>query len=341
MSLIAPVFSFDLNGYTGSGLALQDKAEKSLMQITIGIDISKETVDAYRLPDNQHIQVANGRAGHKTLVRWIGKQNGSLVVFEATGAYHRNLEAALAANGTAFAKVNPRQARRFAEATGRLAKTDRVDAIMLAKMGAILGLKAHEPKTEALHILRELITARRALMKDKVAAKTRLQTTRQTLLKNQINARLNQIKIQIRQVDAAIAEKVTQDEALSNKLAILISIPGIAETTAFSMLIEMPELGTLEGKQAASLAGLAPMSRQSGKWQGKERIQGGRAFLRRAIYMPALVATRYNPCLKAKYDQLIRAGKSGKVALTAIMRKLVVMANALLRDGRIWSELRP
>ena len=146
----------------------------------------------------------------------------------------------------------------------------------------------------------------------KGVAKTRLQTTRQTLLKNQINARPNQIKIQIRQVDAAVAEKVAQDEALSNKLAILISIPGIAETTAFSMLIEMPELGTLEGKQAASLAGLAPMSRQSGKWQGKERIQGGRAFLRRAISMPALVATRHDPGLEAKYDQLIRAGKSGK-----------------------------
>jgi transposase len=311
------------------------------MQITIGIDISKETLAAYRLPDNQCIEVANDRVGQKALVRWIGKQNGSLVVFEATGAYHRHLEAALAANGTAFAKVNPRQARRFAEATGRLAKTDRVDAIMLAKMGAVLGLKADQPKSEVLHILRELMTARRALMKDKVAAKARLQITRQTLLKNQINARLKQIEIQIRQVDAAIAEKVQLDEALSNKLAILISIPGIAKTTAFSMLIEMPELGTLEGKQAASLAGLAPMSRQSGKWQGKERIQGGRAFLRRAIYMPALVATRCNPGLKAKYDQLIRAGKSGKVAVTAITRKLIVMANALLRDDRKWSELRP
>lgn len=311
------------------------------MQITIGIDISKETLAAYRLPDNQCIEVANDRVGQKALVRWIGKQNGSLVVFEATGAYHRHLEAALAANGTAFAKVNPRQARRFAEATGRLAKTDRVDAIMLAKMGAVLGLKADQPKSEVLHILRELMTARRALMKDKVAAKARLQITRQTLLKNQINARLKQIEIQIRQVDAAIAEKVQLDEALSNKLAILISIPGIAKTTAFSMLIEMPELGTLEGKQAASLAGLAPMSRQSGKWQGKERIQGGRAFLRRAIYMRALVATRCNPGLKAKYDQLIRAGKSGKVAVTAITRKLIVMANALLRDDRKWSELRP
>src|SRR5262245_1454822 len=115
------------------------------MQITIGIDIPKETLAAYRLPDNQCIQVANDRAGQKTLVRWIGKQNGSLVVFEATGAYHRHLEATLAANGT------------FAEAAGRLAKTDRVDAVMLAKMGAVLGLEANQPKSEILHILRELI----------------------------------------------------------------------------------------------------------------------------------------------------------------------------------------
>ena len=191
-------------------------------------------------------------------------------MFEATGAYHRSLEAALAANGTPFAKVNPRQARRFAEATGRLAKTDRVDAIMLAKMGAILSLKADQPKSEILYVLRELLTAHRALMKDKVAAKSRLQITRLPLLKTQFKARLRQIEIQSQQLDAAISEKVEQDEALSNKLAILISIPGIAETTAFSMLIEMPELGTLEGKQAASLAGLAPMSRQSGEWQGKE-----------------------------------------------------------------------
>jgi transposase len=180
-------------------------------------------------------------------------------------------------------------------------------------------------------------------MKDKVAAKTRLQTTTQTLLKNQINARLKQIDIQIRQVDVAIAQKVAQDEALSQKLGILISIPGIAEATAFSMLIEMPELGTLEGKQAASLAGLAPISRQSGKWQGKERIQGGRAFLRRAIYMPALVATRYNPDLKAKYDQLKRqilAGFTGrsekelqKWALIDIDRELLDLRKRLEQES--------
>jgi transposase len=211
------------------------------MPITIGIDISKDTLDAYQLPDNQYIRVANDKSGHKTLARWIANYDLPLVVFEATGAYHRNLEAALTASDTAFAKVNPLQARRFAEATGRLAKTDRVDATTLAKMGAVLELKGHKPGSEALLII--------------------------------------------------IAQKVAQDEALSQKLGILISIPGIAEATAFSMLIEMPELGTLKEKQAASLASLAPISRQSGKWQGKERIQGGRAFLQRAIYMPALVAT--------------------------------------------------
>ena len=130
-------------------------------------------------------------------------------------------------------------------------------------------------------------------------------------------------------------------EAMSRQPIILVSIPGIATTTALAMLTEMPELGTLDGKQAASLAGLAPISRQSGKWQGKERIRGGRPLLRRAIYMPAQVAVRFNPALKAKYDQFIQAGKPAKVALTAIMRKLIVMANALLRDGRKWAEISP
>ena len=145
----------------------------------------------------------------------------------------------------------------------------------------------------------------------------------------------------VQQIDAAMTNKLAHDDAMSQQLAILVSIPGIAATTALAMLIEMPELGTLDGKQAASLAGLAPISRQSGKWQGKEHIRGGRPLLRRAIYMPALVAVRFNPALKVKYDQLIQAGKPAKVALTAIMRKLIVMANALLRDRRKWAEISP
>lgn len=311
------------------------------MQLTIGIDVSKNTLDAYRLSDRQHIQVTNDRTGQAALIRWIGKSDIPLIIFEATGAYHRLLEAALVAREVRFIKVNPRQARRFGEATGRLAKTDRGDAAMLAKMGAVLQLEAREPRSETLHCLRELIAARRALIRDRAAAKTRLQTTTQQLLKRQLLSRLKQIQTQVQQIEAAIAGRIAEDDALSGKLDILVSIPGIAEATAWAMLIEMPELGTLDGKQAASLAGLAPMSRQSGKWQGRERIQGGRAFLRRAIYMPALVAVRFNPDLRRKYDQLITAGKPAKLALTAIMRKLIVMANALLRDGRTWSAIRP
>ena len=241
----------------------------------------------------------------------------------------------------AYAKVNPRQARRFAEATGRLAKTDRVDAAMLARMGAVLDLDAQPPRTEILQSLKDLMTARRALIKDRTAALARQKVLASSLLKRQAAARLRQIEGHIQEIDAAIAHTVGRDAALSQKLAILISIPGIAEATAFAMLIEMPELGSLDGKQAASLAGLAPISRQSGKWQGHERIQGGRTFLRRAIYMPALAAVRFNRDLKAKFDQLIAAGKPAKVAIVAIMRKLIVLANALLRDGRPWSEIRP
>ena len=311
------------------------------MQHTIGIDISKDTLDVYCPADKRHIQMTNDKAGHKALIHWITKGALPLIVFEATGAYHRQLEMALGKSHIPFTKVNPRQARRFAEATGRLAKTDRVDAAMLARMGAVLELPAQEAISENLHDLRELMTARRALIRDKTAAKTRLKTASQPLLRQQITARLKQVEKQMLQIDAAIAKIVAQDETLSLKLAILISIPGIAETTAFAILIDMPELGTLEGKQAASLAGLAPISRQSGKWRGKERIQGGRAMLRRAIYMPTLVAIRHNHVLKAKYQQLVDAGKPPKVAITACMRKLILLANALLRDGRKWSKIRP
>ncbi|MCZ0963313.1 transposase [Paracoccus benzoatiresistens] len=234
--------------------------------------------------------------------------------------------------------MNPRQARRFAEATGKNAKTDKVDAEMLARMGSVLDLEARAPNTKHLNILRKLMTARRGLVKDRVTVRTRMQLITQTLLKRHLKERLAQIEKHIDQVDRAIMEMITGEEDLRVRFEILVSIPGISTATAFSMLIEMPELGAMSGKQAASLAGLAPISRQSGKWQGKERIQGGRAFLRRAMYMPAFCTIRHNLQSKEKYKQLVKAGKPPKVALIAIMRKLVVLANALLRDGRKWSE---
>lgn len=310
------------------------------MQQTIGIDIAKDTLDAYRQSDGQRLQVRNDRDGHRALLRWIGRSAELLVVFEATGVYHRDLELTLGARGLPFAKVNPRQARRFAQATGRLAKTDRVDAAMLARMGAVLALAPQAPRQQSFYDLRELLAARRALIKDRTAAKIRRSTARLALIRRQLDARLKRVDDDLERIDAELAALANMDAGLAERLAILRSIPGVGDVTAIALIVDMPELGELEGKQAASLAGLAPVARQSGKWQGKERIQGGRAALRQALYFPAIAAARFNPDLKRKYEELIAAGKEKKVALTAIMRKIIVMANALIRDGRRWAATR-
>ena len=233
------------------------------MNDTIGIDISKDTLDTYWLSKRKHKQFANNKTGLRSLIRWVREAEVSLVVFEATGVYHRLLEISLAAHDIPFARVNPRQARRFAEGTGTLAKTDRVDAAMLARMGSLLELKADKPKSETLHNLKELETARQALIKDRTAARARENIAIYPLLKKQIGRRLHQIERDLARVDAAIEAIITADRTLSQKADILISIPGIAKITAYAMLIEMPELGSMSGKQAASLAGLAPISRQS------------------------------------------------------------------------------
>ena len=226
---------------------------------------------------------------------------------------------------------------RLAEATGRLAKTDRIDASILARMGAVLDLEGRPAKSETLHDLRELSVARQALIKDRIAATNRERIAVNLVIKRQLRARLKQIETQLKEIDAAIAAQIDADAGLSRRRDVLASIPGIGTVTAMAILIEMPELGTLDNKQAASLAGLAPMTRQSGNWSGRARIRGGRRSLRTALYMPALVALRYNPDLKKTYQNLKDAGKPSKVAITAVMRKLLILANALIRDDRKWS----
>ena len=243
------------------------------MNDTIGIDISKDTLDAYWLSNRKHKQFANSKTGLRALTHWIGQAAASLVVFEATGVCHRLLETGLATHDIPFARVNPRQARRFAEGTGQLAKTDRVDAAILARMGSLLELGTDQPRSETQHDLKQLATARQALIKDRTAARARLQTATHPLLKKQFASRLRQVERDIAQISATIEATVTADQDLAARAEILTSIPGIAKITAFALLIDMPELGRLSGKQVAGLAGLAPISRKSGKWQGKGRAR--------------------------------------------------------------------
>lgn len=304
---------------------------------TAGVDISKDALDVCLYPGGQSGRFANDAKGHRGLVCWLAKHSIVRVVYEATGAYHRGFERCLATAGLALAKVNPRQARRFAEATGKLAKTDRCDAAMLARFGALLEPPVRPVASPALDEMKELHGARQGLVKDRTAALNRQKTVRSAIIKRHIAQRLRQIEAQLTALDTALKALIDADPELATRFAVLASIPGIGEATAIAMLIEMPELGSLDQRQAASLAGLAPVARDSGRWKGKRSIRGGRATLRQALYMPALVATRFNPDLKRKYQALIAAGKPAKVAITAIMRKLLLLANALLRDGRKWS----
>jgi len=302
-----------------------------------GVDISKDSLDAHLHPAGRRRRFSNDAKGCAALIAWLGDVTVARIAFEPTGAYHHAFERRLAAAGLPLVKVNPRQARRFAEALGQNAKTDPIDADLLARFAALLEPPVRPVVSAALDTMKELHIARRALVKDRVAALNRESTRRSALLKRQARERLRQIDRQIAAIDAALRVELSADPALEARFDILQSIPGIGAATALAILIEMPELGAIEHRSAASLAGLAPIARDSGRTRGKRFIRGGRAQLRHALYMPALVAARCNPQLKAKYEALRAAGKPPKVAITAVMRKILILANALLRDRRTWT----
>jgi transposase len=304
-----------------------------------GVDIAKDFLDAMIYPAGATARFTNDAEGIRALIAWLAPYRVARVVFEATGAYHRLFERTLAEAGLPMVKVNPRQARRFAEASGKLAKTDRCDAAMLARMGAALELEPRPVVSKTLDEMKELLNARDALIDDRVAALNRQKTALSPLIKLQIAARLRQIDKQIEAIDKKQKQLRTADSGLEQRFQILASIPGVGEITANVLVIEMSELGELDQGQAASLAGLAPIASDSGKSHGKRSIRGGRSRVRRALYMAALSAVRFHPDCKAKYDAMIKAGKPAKVALVAIMRKLLILANALLRDKRQWTPV--
>jgi len=225
----------------------------------VGVDICKATLDVHLHPAGIARQFANDAKGFKALLSWLGDHLVARVVYEPTGRYHHGFERWLGTAGLALAKVNPRQARRFAEAIGCNAKTDAVDAAMLARMGALLELPSRPIASNALDAMKELQVARLGLVKDRTAANNREHGCRSPLLKRHVAQRLAQIERQIAAIDAELKASLTREPDLAARFDVLVSIPGIGEVTAIAMLIDMPELGTLDSKQVASLAGLAPM----------------------------------------------------------------------------------
>lgn len=314
-------------------------------EVYVGLDVSKDRLDVYVHPLGRRLAVANDRLGLKRLTRALNGLAVALVVIEATSKYHRLAHRTLAQHGYAVAVVNPLRARLFCEGTGALAKTDGVDAMMLAVMGAALApqdkLRAVAPAPEAVEALAELVRARNDAVADRTMFQNRLATTRDAFLRAELKRRIKAADGQVARLAAEIERRIAADPGLARRFEILVSIPGVGPAVAAQLLADLAELGALTGKAATSLAGLAPWPDDSGDRAGPRHIRGGRAGPRRALYWAALAAARCNPDLKRFYNRLREAGKKPKVALVAVMRKLLVLANTLLKEDRLWTPHRP
>ena len=309
--------------------------------VDVGIDVCKEWLDVHILPAETVLRVPNSKKGHKQLMAALRGLKVHVVVIEATGKYHRSVHRFLHDAGLAVAVVNPLRSRLFAEALGVLAKTDKVDARMLACQGRMAGLKATPPLPQALENLREIVRTRDASTAARIALENQLATATLDAVKAQIRLLIKAAVNAAKVYQKLALQAIKADRGLARRLEILISVPGIGALTALGLLANMPELGGLEAKQAGMLAGLAPVACESGQRQGPRHIRGGRHSVRSGVYMAALTAARFNPHLKAFYEHLRAAGKAKKVALTAVMRKLIVLANTLLKEDRLWSKENP
>ena len=295
-----------------------------------GLDIAKLNLQLH-LAGRVH-DLPNTAAGHRRLLKLLATQPGAHVVCEATGGYERDVVAALHTASVPVSVLNPARVRHFARATGQRAKTDHIDAAVLSAYGQALQPKPTAPRTEQEQHLAELIRRRVQVLEILVAQRQQAQRLTVPALRRQAQSLVRRLERDVKQIEAQLKELRTQATALDERVQKLEAITGVGAITALGVLAELPELGTLNRRQAAALAGLAPHPRESGQWHGRRRIGGGRAPVRRALYMAALVAARSHRQLKAFYQRLRAAGKPAKVALTAVMRKLIVLMNHLLKN---------
>jgi transposase len=306
--------------------------------VYVGIDIAKNSFDVAVTGETQTLNLGNDEAGHAELCQVLAPLAPRLVLLEATGGYEQELALALAGAGLRVSVINPRQARDFARCVGRLAKTDRIDAQALRGFGAVLDAQGHEPRALADEQRRELtalVVRRRQLVAMLVAERQRLSVAHPKA-KPSILQIMDAIAAQLTDVDGQLREHVQAHHADLAKL--LTSVKGVGPTTASTLLAQLPELGQLGRKQISALVGLAPMNHDSGTLRGQRHIFGGRADVRRVLFVAALVGTRFNPVLKAFYTRLLAAGKPKKVALVACMHKLLVILNAIARTKQPWSN---
>jgi transposase len=304
--------------------------------VTVGIDVAKARLDVWVAGEEAGWAVPNDAAGIATLVERVQARPVSVVVLEATGGYEYAAVAALSVAGQPVAVVNPRQVRDFARAIGRLAKTDRIDAQVLARFGAVVRPEPRPLPSAEVQELDALVTRRRQLLEMLQAERNRSKQARGKMVR-QIREHITWLERQLGRIEAELRAAVEASPVWRAKEDLLRSVPGVGPQTAFTLLAELPELGSLSGRQVAALVGVAPFARDSGTLRGKRAIWGGRASVRTALYMAALVAARHNPYLNAYYRRLLAAGKAKKLALIACLRKLLVILNAMVAHGTPWN----
>jgi transposase len=304
----------------------------------IGIDVSKARLDMAVRPSGERESISNDEAGIKTLVERMGGLRPVLIVLEASGGLERKVTRALASAELPVVVVNPRQVRDFAKATGRLAKTDRMDAEVLALFGEAVRPALRPLADEVLLELRALIARRRQITEMIVAERNRLCGASRAVQKR-IDAHIRWLEAELDRADKDLDQSIRQSPIWQENQDLLRSVPGVGPVISRTLLAELPELGRLNRKQIAALVGVAPLNRDSGTLKGRRTIWGGRATVRAALYMAALVASRRNSVIRTFYKRLCNAGKAPKVALVACMRKLLTILNAMIKHKTRWSEI--
>jgi transposase len=312
-------------------------------RVFVGVDVSKDTLDIHVLvPDAPKdpcaFSVPNSPAGINALVQKLKPHRVQLLAVESTGGYERRASIELLTAGIAVAVVNPTRVRRFAEALGALAKTDRIDACVLAEFAMRLEPRPSEKPSSQQVLLDELLTRRRQLISMRTMELNRQAQAVGKLPVRQIRHHLKHLEKQIAQIDAELDQLIDNDPDWKQRVELIDSVPGIGKTIAYRLVADLPELGQLNRGQIAALAGVAPMNRDSGSHRGKRKIRGGRIDARGALFMAAWVAKRHNPTIKRYADRLLAAGKPFKVVITACMRKILIILNVMIKTKTAWHE---
>jgi len=302
----------------------------------IGIDVSKARLDIYIRPMGKALKVANTPLEIANLVKEIKSYNINVIVIEATEGLETEAITQFQQACLPVALINPRQGRDFAKATGKLAKTDTIDAQILAHFGEAMKPKVLEIESEDARQLSELISRRRQLVEMLTAEKNRCNRARGEAL-NDIEIHIEFLKKRLDKLNEEIEELTTNNQQWQEKVNLLKTTPGIGQVIATTLVADLPELGKLSAKCISKLVGVAPLNYDSGKLKGKRMIWGGPAHVRATLYMGAVVAMRFNPVIKSFYDRLVERGKSKKLALTACVHKMLIILNAMMRDNKAWS----